>query len=302
MSDTIARPRTEHSPLAELARTGFLERYTSGTRSLYDLDLRLWFTWCGDMDLDPLAARRPHLEAFSRWLTAERGNSARSVCRRMQTIRSFYRLAVADEIIDRDPTMLMRMPKWQIDRSTIAYLNPQQVGQMLRAAEATSPAHHALIAIMAMLGFRVSEACRVRVEDFTEDDLGYVVLSARRKSGRVTRSPIPVPLLRIVERARGGRTEGPLILTRAGGEQNRRGAYDWFKRLLKRAGLPDDAHPHTLRHAAISALVNAGATMVEAQAFADHSDIRTTAHYYHQPVTLDQHGAHVTARIFASAS
>ncbi|WP_366125323.1 site-specific integrase [uncultured Microbacterium sp.] len=108
MSDITARTRTTHSPTAELARTGFLDRYTGGTRTLYELDLRLFFAWCAEQQLDPLDARRPHLEAFGRHLTIERGNSARSACRRLQTIRSFYRLAVVDELIDRDPTMLMR--------------------------------------------------------------------------------------------------------------------------------------------------------------------------------------------------
>lgn len=302
MSDTTAPVRTQPSPLAELARDGFLDRYTAGTRRLYDLDLRLFFAWCSERGLDPLDARRAHLEAFGRHLTTERGNSPRSACRRMQTIRSFYRLAVADELIDRDPTTLMRMPRWHVDPSTIAFLTTPQVGRLLTAAADMSPAHHALIALMAMLGLRVSEACSVDVDDFEEDALGYVVLTVTRKGGKTARVPVPVPLLRIVRAAAAGRTEGPLIVTRAGRRQNRRGAYDWFKRAAARAGLPADVHPHTLRHAAITALVDAGIPMHEAQEFAGHADIRTTAHYYHRPLTLDQHGAHVTARLFASAA
>ena len=302
MSDTTAPTRTQPSPLAEMARTGFLDRYTAGTRRLYELDLRMFFDWCADHDLDPVDVRRAHLEAFGRALITDRGNSPRSACRRLQTIRSFYRLAVADEIIDRDPTILMRMPRWHVDRSTIAFLNPQQVGQLLRAAESMSPAHHALIALMAMLGLRVSEACAVQIGDLTEDALGYVGLTATRTGGKTSRMPVPVPLLRILRAAIGDRTTGPVIVTRAGRQQNRRGAYDWFKRAAARAGLPADVHPHTLRHASISALVNAGVPMHEAQEFAGHSDIRTTAHYYHRPLTLDQHGAHVTARVFASAA
>lgn len=202
MQDSTAPAGTQPSTLAEIARDSFLDRYTAGTRRLYEYDLTVWFDWCAVRDLDPLDARRPHLEAFGRWLMTERDNSARSATRRLQTIRSFYRLAVADEIIDRDPTTLMRMPKWHVDRSTIAYLDPRQVGQLLRAAESMSPAHHALIALMAMLGLRVSEACGVNIEDLEEDALGYVVLTARRKGGKTSRMPVPVPLLRILQRAR----------------------------------------------------------------------------------------------------
>ncbi|WP_194385206.1 tyrosine-type recombinase/integrase [Microbacterium luteum] len=114
--------------------------------------------------------------------------------------------------------------------------------------------------------------------------------------------PVPVPLLRIIERARGGRTVGAIVVTKRGNQQTRNGAYVWVKTLAKRAGLPENVHPHSLRHGAVSALVDAGVPMHEAQEFAGHADIRTTAHYYHRPLTLDQHGAHVTARVFAGAA
>ncbi|MEV8269173.1 tyrosine-type recombinase/integrase [Microbacterium oleivorans] len=287
--------------LASHARDAFLERSAGATRDLYDLDLRIWWDWCASQGMDALAARRPHFEAFGRHLMNERGNSPRSAARRMQTLRSFYRLAVADEILERDPTVMVRFPKWQIDPESIATLTPGEVARLLAAAEETSAAHHALVALMSMLGFRVSEACAVDVEHLTVDPLGYTVITARRKGGRVTTSPIPVPLLRVIERAKGDRMSGPLILTRRGNRQTRHGAYDWVRRLCVRAGLPPETHPHTLRHASATALVEAGMPVHEVQDFMAHADVRTTMHYYRRPRSLDQHGAHVTARLFASA-
>lgn len=289
------------SPAAIEARNNFLAHYTRGTRTLYEADLRIFFAWCAEQGVDPLKAKRSTLEAFIRYLTNDRGNSPRSATRRFQTIRSWFRLALADDLLEKDPTWMVRIPKWSVDRSKIAWLDKHEMGHLLRAAEASSPAHHALVALMGMLGLRVSEACSIRIEDFHEDAIGYTVLTVIRKGGDSHTIPIPVPLLRILERARDGRTAGPLIRRRCGDQQDRHGAYHWIKILAVKIGRPD-IHPHSLRHASITALVEAGVPMHEAQQFASHRDIRTTEHYYHRTTSMDRHGAHVTARVFAGAA
>ncbi|MBW9118900.1 tyrosine-type recombinase/integrase [Microbacterium trichothecenolyticum] len=287
---------------AELARRSFLAHYTGETLKLYTADLRLFFTWCADIGIHPLDARRSTLEAFVRHLEHDRHNSGRSIARRFQTLRSFYKLAVADEIIDRDPTPMVRLPKWSIDRTTIAWLDDREMGRLLRQAEDTSPHYHALVALMAMLGLRVSEACSIDIDDFTEDAIGYTLVTVTRKGGKVRTMPVPVPLLRILERARDGRTTGPLILTKRRNRQTRNGAYFWIKELCRKAGLPENVHPHSLRHSYATALVRAGMSIQDTQASMDHADVRTTMHYYHQPMNHDRHGAHVAARVFASAA
>lgn len=289
------------SRAAETARRGFLARYSAGTRDLYELDLRIFFEWSADVHVDPLEVRRADLEAFIEHLMTERGNGARSACRRFQTVRSFLRLAVADDLIERDPTHMVRLPKWSADREKIAWLTPLQVARLQQAASATSPAHRALVDLMVTLGLRVSEACGVQIEDLTEDVSGYTLLNVQRKGGKVTTEAIPVPLLRVIDAARAGRTTGPLIITRAGRQQTRNGAYDWIKRLCKKAGLPAEIHPHSLRHTAVTTLVDAGLPMHEVQEFARHADIRSTEWYYRRRGTPDQHGAHIAARMYAAA-
>lgn len=300
MSDLIAPLAASHD--AEEARRTFLSRYSGETQKLYALDLRLYFAWCAEAGVDPLHVRRSTLEAYITHMEVERGNSPRSIARRFQTIRGYLRLAVADELIHRDPTYMVRLPKWTVDRSKIAWLDERQVGALLRVAEQTSPHYHVLVALMSMLGLRVSEACSISIEDFSESAIGYTLVTVTRKGGKVRTMPVPVPLLRIVERARDGRTSGPLILTRRGERQNRGGAYHWVKELARKAGLPDDVHPHSLRHSFATTLVNSGASIQDTQDSMDHADIRTTMHYYHRTLNHDRHGAHIAAARFASAA
>lgn len=285
---------------SNLARDNFLKRYTGGTLKLYMYDLDIWYTWCYLQGIGPLKVKRLHLESFMIYLKDDRKNSERTVCRRMQTLRSYYRLSAADELIAYDPTAMLKMPKWSIDPDSIPVLSPDQVGLLLRAAEKRSDSEFLLISLLVMLGLRVSEACSVLIENILVDGMGYYSIKVLRKGGSYSKAPVPVPLLRLIDKVKGSRESGHLILTKSGNPQNRRGAYDWFKRALRDAGLPDNAHPHTLRHSAITALIDAGEPIHKVQEFANHRDIRTTEHYYRRSSNLDQHSAHVSARIFSS--
>ncbi|TFD60530.1 hypothetical protein E3T41_09600 [Cryobacterium sp. Hh38] len=84
--------------------------------------------------------------------------------------------------------------------------------------------------------------------------------------------------------------------------QNRRGAYGRCKNLVKRAGLPARTHPHTMRHAAITAALDAGASLRDAQIFARHSDPRITTRYDRGRQNLDRHAAHLVSAYIAGGS
>lgn len=289
----------EDTNLIVEARDNFLNRYQGETRKMYDSDLYIWFNWCSKNEYDPMVVKRRHLEQFSGFLINEKKNSPRSVGRRLQTLRTFYKLAVADELITYNPTIMLRSPKWEADPEKIVSLDRMEVKKLLDTSKETSPAHHVLVSLMVMLGLRVSEACSINIEDFQKDKADYVIVKVLRKGNRYTIHPIPIPLFKIVDSARGDRKTGPLILTKSGNRQNRNGAYAWVKSLLKKAGLNENAHPHTLRHSSITALIDAGEPIHKVKEFADHRDIRMTEHYYRRSGNTSVHSAHVAARLYS---
>ncbi|TFD81664.1 tyrosine-type recombinase/integrase [Cryobacterium psychrophilum] len=100
----------------------------------------------------------------------------------------------------------------------------------------------------------------------------------------------------------GDRKTGQLLFTDLRTPMDRRTAYRRIKSLGKRAGLPAGLHPHTLRHSAITAALDSGATLRDAQIFARHSDPRMTNRYDHNRGNLDRHAAHGLAAYFAGAA
>lgn len=287
---------------ADEAAAAFLARYDGETRKLYAADLRIYFAWCAEQDLAPLDARRADLERFTEWMLTVRHNRAVSARRRLHCIKGFYALAHDDEVIRRDPTRMLRMPRMQRDPGRLVWLDRFQVGTMLHQAEMESPDHHALVALMSMLGLRVSAACRVTLEDCFTTPQGERKLRVQEKGDRVHVAPIPPALAEIIEAARGGRTEGPIVRKRNGAAQDRNGAYTWVRTLARKAGLPEKVHPHSLRRAAITVLIDSGMPIQDARDFAGHADIRTTERYHPTRGVRGVHGAFIAANEFATVA
>ena len=65
-----------------LAVAAYLARFKGSSREHTESDLRCYLTWCAERSLDPLAARRPHLELYIRWMQEIRRYKPSTVSRR----------------------------------------------------------------------------------------------------------------------------------------------------------------------------------------------------------------------------
>jgi integrase/recombinase XerD len=66
-----------------LAVAAYLGRFTGSSREHTQSDLRCYLAWCAERDLDPLAARRPHLELYIRWMQEIRRFKPSTISRRL---------------------------------------------------------------------------------------------------------------------------------------------------------------------------------------------------------------------------
>ena len=84
-SELPAKPSgTVVSPVAalRLAVAAYLARFRGSSRDHTGSDLSCYLFWCAGRDLDPLAARRPHLELYIRWMQEVRRFRPSTVSRR----------------------------------------------------------------------------------------------------------------------------------------------------------------------------------------------------------------------------
>ena len=74
------------------------------------------------------------------------------------------------------------------------------------------------------------------------------------------------------------------------------------RRVARRAGLAKKISPHTLRHAFITAALDAGVPLRDVQEAASHADPRTTMRYDRARNNLDRHPNYILAAFMASAT
>jgi integrase/recombinase XerD len=199
---------------SSLATAGFLARYREPTVSAYRNDLRCYWAWSAQHQLQPLQAQRAHLELYLRDLQ-DKGYAPATIGRRLSTVAGLFRYAVIDEVVAKNPTLAVSRPKvqWEGQRRTV--LHPLEFAAVLTAARQHSNTAHALAALLGMLGLRVSEACQAQVTDLQYTG-GYQVLHVLGKGSKPADIPLPIPVLRAVQAAVAGRQEGAILLAENG--------------------------------------------------------------------------------------
>lgn len=72
--------------------------------------------------------------------------------------------------------------------------------------------------------------------------------------------------------------------------------------MARAAGLDKHISPYTLRHAFITAALDAGVPLRDVQEAASHADPRTTMRYDRGRQSLDRHATNIVATVVAGAS
>lgn len=282
-----------------LAVSAFLAGYRTNTREGYAFDLTQWFGFCRSGGVRPFTVRRAHIELFGREMES-RGLKPATVSRRLSTVCCWYKYLVAEDMVSKNPAVYVRRPKVSSESTTLG-LDRAEMGRMLWAAEAGRPTEHALVCLLALNGLRVSEACGSLIEDLG-NQRGHRTLSIIGKGNKLALIPLAPRTARAIDLAVAGRTSGHIILD-SRGQPCSRGSAAWIiTKLARRAQILHHVHPHSLRHAFVTAALDAGAPLRDVQESARHADPRMTMRYDRARGNLDRNCTYIVAAFVAGAA
>ena len=287
------------SAAEQFALAGFLADYRGMTRDAYALDLRQFVTWCEQHELVLFSVRRADIECYSGALEAK-GRARATIARRLSTVAGFYRYAEEEGLIPLSPAVHVRRPRLDYESHAIG-LDRNEVGALLVAAGLGPAIEHALISLLALNGLRVSEATGANIEALGLER-GHRTLTILRKGGKIVTIPLAPRTARAVDLAIGERTHGPIFISLSGDRLDRHGAARIVRRVARRAGITKPIGPHTLRHAFITAALDAGVPLRDVQEAASLADPRTTMRYDRARVSLDRHATYIVSTFIAGAS
>jgi integrase/recombinase XerD len=216
---------------------------------------------------------------------------SRSVSRYLVSLRSFFKYALAEELVRKDPTENLESPK--IRQSLPSYLRKEEVERLLSAPSTNTPVglrDRAMLEVLYSTGLRVSELLNLRISDL---DMRMGCVRCIGKGDKERLVPIGRKAIAAVEAYLAGarpkllRWGAPpphnhvLFLTVAGRRLSRITIWKILHDYGVKLGLRGRLTPHKLRHSFATHLLEGGADLRSVQLMLGHADIATTQIYTH---------------------
>lgn len=281
----------------QLAIAGFLAGYGGSTRIGHARELMLWQRWLNDKNIDILDVRRVHLELYARELEEVLMRKRSTVAHKLSVIAGFYRWCAIEGVLEKDPVAHVRRPKVEY-MTTRQYLDRMEMSRFLQYAGMGDLRDNALCLLLGLNGLRISEALNADVEDMRYDR-NHRLLHITGKGRKEADVPLAPPTYRAIIAYLDGRTSGPIFLGAQGMRMNRHAAARIIRRIGKKAGIDKRLSPHSMRHAFITAALDAGVPLRDVQQAARHADPRTTSYYDHGRKSFDSHATYIVSAFVA---
>lgn len=229
-----------------------------------------------------LAASRAELRRFL--AEAGDGNAAATTARHVAALRAFYGWCVETGRLPSSPASALRTPRRPV---TLPRVPTADAMAAMLDDDAVRGPQAALLEVLYGAGLRVGEAAALDVRDL---DLHAATVHVRHGKGNRARSvpmgPAAVDAVRAWLASRPGVAgDAPLFLNRRGDRASDRTLRRWVTAAGVSHGLPT-LHPHALRHAAATHLLDGGADLRAIQEQLGHQTLSTTQRY--TQVSLDR--------------
>ena len=157
------------------------------------------------------------------------------------------------------------------------FLSETEAGRF--SAAARSERDRVIIALGFYAGLRVSEICKLKIEDLDLDEGTLLVQHGKGDKDRYL--PVPAKLSEVLGPWLGARRRGYVIPSPRGGHYDSRTLQRMIARTARDAGIQKRVTPHVLRHTYATRLLNTGANLREVQELLGHSSVRVTEVYTH---------------------
>jgi len=217
----------------------------------------------------------------------EKGLGKTSVARALAAVRSLYRWLAQEDVVEQNPASLVSTPKLpkKLPRvPTIEEMNGVLDGQMPEIA-AFPQRDLLMLELLYGCGIRNSELTGISLEDIRLSAEAILIRGKGKKERYVPfgdsvkaalAAYLPVRQKMLAEQKK---TSPALLVNWRGGRLTTRSVGRIIKKIAVAKGLSPDVHPHTLRHAFGTHMLEEGADLRAIQEMLGHERLSTTQRY-----------------------
>lgn len=257
------------------------------TVSSYAEDLKAFEAYFKNLDM-LLSWETVDADVIRGWMESmmDKGNRATSVNRRLSALRSFYRYALAHQMVARDPSRMIKGPKKA--KPLPQFLKEEEMNRLLDVVEWGDDFESVRARTMLMTfyetGIRLSEL--TGLDDTAIDWANHAVkvLGKRNKQRIIPLGEELEHTLLIYIRVRDEQVKvgnGALFVTRKGERMSGDQVRNEVKRCLSLVSTLSKRSPHVLRHTFATAMLNHEAGLESVKKLLGHESLSTTEIYTH---------------------
>jgi len=216
----------------------------------------------------------------------EKGLDKTSVARSLAAVRSLYRWLAQEGVVEQNPAALVTTPKLpkKLPRvPTIEEMNTVLDGEMPDAA-AFPERDRLILELLYGCGIRNSELTGIKLDDIRLSAEAILIRGKGKKEryvpfGESVRVAVDAYLPVRQQLLGGKKNTSALLINQRGGPLTTRSVGRIVKKIAVAKGLSPDVHPHTLRHAFGTHMLEEGADLRAIQEMLGHERLSTTQRY-----------------------
>lgn len=247
-----------------------LLNYSKHTLKAYKLQLRLLYEYLGDPEIETIA-----YEQLKFYLATQGHLKPASIGHRVRFIQSFFRWAIDEGHISKNPAAKLREPK--LGQRIPKFLTEEDI-ESLREACSTSR-EHAIVEFLYTTGCRIGETIELNKVAINWQNNSVIVHGKGDKDREVYfNTKCRIWLKKYLE-SRKDNDPALFVTDRAPHRMSIAQMRYIVKKVADRAGIEVNVYPHRLRHSFATHLLNNGAPMEAIQQLMGHQKAETTQLY-----------------------
>jgi integrase/recombinase XerC len=269
----------------------FEKRYSIHTLTSYGKDLQLFFEYVSAR-FGETPIKEINYQYIRSWLAElkDSGLKAKSINRRISTLRSFFKHLLKEEVIEISPVAKVIAPK--SGKRLPVFVNEDDTRLLLKSLEHSSEDWKSLnarmlITIFYSTGMRLSELINLREKQVDSSRLQIKVLGKGNKERIIPVNSGIIQMIRDYQQLKKKefeRSDDVLLVSEKGKKLYPKYVWLLVNQYLAGSTTLDKKSPHVLRHTFATHLMNNGADLNAVKELLGHSSLAATQVYTHNTI------------------
>ena len=260
------------------------KRYSVHTLLSYSTDLKQ-FTNFLSSEFSVKSIRKVNFQLVRSWIAKllNENISARSVNRKITTLKTYFRFLIKEDIINQSPMQKIISPK--TSKRLPVFVEQVKMEQLLNEIDFgvgfLAQRDRLILELFYFTGIRLSELINLKNKDINYSDSTILVLGKRKKERLI---PLTSDILSKIKKLNASNKSKYLFTTDKGKQISTKQVYRLVNKYLSMVTTLDKKSPHILRHTFATHMLNNGADINAIKELLGHANLSATQIYTHNTI------------------